>query len=191
MHIKRKFHIIPIFVIITLFMTGCGQSIRVDVPEAWAQPVASVNVPNLHMVTPELYRAAQPDAAAMQALAEMGIKTIISLRHSKGDRALTAGTGMTLVELPVSAGKAGNDAFVLSALQAICDAEKPVLIHCMHGADRTGLVIAMYRVVEQGWDKEATIDEMTHGGYGFHSIYDNLPTYIRNADVASLRQALK
>ena len=63
----------------------------------------------------------------------------------------------------------------------------PILIHCKHGADRTGLFCAVYRVAFQGWSKEAAIREMTTGGYGFHSIWQNLPTYLRNLDIEALK----
>ena len=45
--------------------------------------------------------------------------------------------------------------------------EGPVLVHCKHGADRTGCIVALYRIVFQSWSKEAAIDEMHNGGYGF------------------------
>ncbi|WP_282598360.1 tyrosine-protein phosphatase, partial [Pseudomonas chlororaphis] len=54
------------------------------------------------------------------------------------------------------------------AVRAIQNAESdgPVLMHCKHGSDRTGLMSAMYRVVVQGWSKEEALNEMTGGGFG-------------------------
>ena len=49
-------------------------------------------------------------------------------------------------------------------------ASGPVLVHCLHGSDRTGTIVAMYRIVEQGWTREAAIAEMTGGGYGYHAV---------------------
>ena len=62
-----------------------------------------------------------------------------------------------------------------------------VLVHCQHGADRTGLLVAVYRVVVQGWSKERAIDEMTNGGFGFHPVWKNLVAYLRHLDVARIR----
>ena len=64
-------------------------------------------------------------------------------------------------------------------------------MHCWHGSDRTGTVIAMYRMVVQGWSREDALDELVNGGYGYHTIYRNIPAYIRNVDIDSIRQQLK
>ena len=44
----------------------------------------------------------------------------------------------------------------------------PFFVHCQHGSDRTGVCIAAYRIVVQGWTKQDAIREMTGGNYGFH-----------------------
>jgi protein tyrosine phosphatase (PTP) superfamily phosphohydrolase (DUF442 family) len=62
----------------------------------------------------------------------------------------------------------------------------PVLVHCRHGADRTGTMCAMFRIACEGWAVEDAIDEMKNGGFGYHSIWINLPFFIRrNADTFS------
>ena len=55
----------------------------------------------------------------------------------------------------------------------------PVLVHCQHGADRTGSMCALYRIMRQGWKVEDAITEMKDGGYGYHSIWCHLPRFIR------------
>ena len=47
---------------------------------------------------------------------------------------------------------------------------------------------AMYRMVEQGWTKQAAIDELVNGGYGFHPVWQNILQYLNQVDVASIRQ---
>jgi protein tyrosine/serine phosphatase len=64
----------------------------------------------------------------------------------------------------------------------------PTLVHCEHGADRTGLVTALYRIAYQGWNKNAAIDELENGNFGFHDVWINIPAYIRNIDVPALRK---
>ena len=44
-------------------------------------------------------------------------------------------------------------------------------MHCQQGADRTGTMMAFYRIAVQGWPKDDAIAEMKNGGYGFHSIW--------------------
>lgn len=63
-----------------------------------------------------------------------------------------------------------------------------MLIHCQHGADRTGLVSALYRMVYQGWTREQALDELQHGGYGFHPIWQNITNYLKNVDVERLKR---
>ena len=54
-----------------------------------------------------------------------------------------------------------------------------VLVHCQHGADRTGTMCALYRILRQDWKVEDAITEMKDGGYGYHSIWFHLPRFIR------------
>ena len=63
-------------------------------------------------------------------------------------------------------------------------------MHCLHGADRTGVIIAIYRIIYQGWTKSQAIDEMENGGFNFHSIFFNIPAYINNADIPVIKAAL-
>jgi protein tyrosine/serine phosphatase len=66
----------------------------------------------------------------------------------------------------------------------------PYLIHCQHGADRTGLMSAMYRILEQGWSVDDALAELTGGGYGYHAVWKNILRYVRSADVEGLRAAI-
>ena len=64
----------------------------------------------------------------------------------------------------------------------------PVLVHCGHGADRTGIMCAIYRVAVQNWKKEEALREMTLGGFGFHKIWENLPSWFENLDIESIKK---
>jgi protein tyrosine/serine phosphatase len=63
----------------------------------------------------------------------------------------------------------------------------PFLIHCQHGADRTGLMSAMYRILEQGWTRDDALKELTEGGFGYHSMWTNIIKYVKSVDVAALK----
>jgi protein tyrosine/serine phosphatase len=63
----------------------------------------------------------------------------------------------------------------------------PILVHCAHGSDRTGTMVAMYRIVLQGWSKRDAIQEMVHGGFGFHGIFENLVDWIISVDINQLK----
>jgi len=160
-------------------------------PGHWADPLDTLGIENLHRITPTLYRSAQPRIANVAALKALGIRTIVSLRSFNDDRKVFAGSGIRLVRVPINTWSI-DDAKVLRALVAIREAEKqgPVLIHCMHGADRTGVVAAAYRMAVQGWDKDSARQEMFRGGYGYHTLWRNIPRYIERFDAQKMGHAL-
>jgi tyrosine-protein phosphatase SIW14 len=158
----------------------------------WAKPVSVEGLPNLNQVAPNLYRAAQPtDSGFKLAEQNLKIQTVINLRESQNDTALLQGTQILEQSVPMNALNITN-AQVISALKLIKvgQAKGPVLVHCKHGADRTGVVIAMYRILYQGWTKQQAIDEMENGGFNFHSIFFNIPAFVKNADIPAFKQAL-
>nr|WP_213952714.1 MULTISPECIES: tyrosine-protein phosphatase [unclassified Variovorax] len=165
-------------------------------PGHWAERLHS-HVPgvlpeNLHRVTPTLYRSGQPRRDDAPALEALGIRTVLSFRSFNSDeRALGDHPGIERQRVRIDTWSI-NDDEVLRALIAICAAEKkgPVLVHCWHGADRTGVVIALYRMVVQGWSKDAARHEMFRGGYGYHTLWRNIPRYLERVNVEAMRKAL-
>jgi tyrosine-protein phosphatase SIW14 len=63
---------------------------------------------------------------------------------------------------------------LIEALTLLVKSEKPVLIHCVYGSDRTGTVVAAYRIIFENWSKEKAIQEMLEKKYKIHPIFDNL-----------------
>ena len=146
-------------------------------PAAWARPVELAGVPNLHAVAPNIFRSAQPSAAGFRALsAQHGIKTVVSMRANHPDDALVRGTDIKVVPFPTNTWRIRR-ASVVGALRTVRTASRtaPVLLHCQHGADRTGLIIALYRVLYQGWTREAALDEMRNGDFGYHPVLGKHP----------------
>ena len=159
---------------------------------SWAKPVAIVGLPNLNQVAPNLYRSAQPTAEGFAAAqSSLKILTVINLRESQTDAALLKGVQIEEKSVPMNA-MSIKEVDVIAALKLIKAGETKgsVLLHCKHGADRTGVVIAMYRILYQGWSKAQAINEMKNGGYNFHKVFINIPTFIKNADIAAYKQAL-
>jgi protein tyrosine/serine phosphatase len=160
-------------------------------PAIWAQKVeAGPNLPNLHRVTPSLYRGAQPEDEGFGELKALGIKTVVNLRSMHSDRSETEAHGLGYVHLAEQAW-AAEDEETLAFLKVALDPERqPIFVHCQHGADRTGTSVAAYRIVVQGWSKRDAIREMTNGGFGYHSIWTNLIRYVENLDVEKMRREL-
>lgn len=157
-------------------------------PKKWAQPIKLAGVPNLHRVTQDLYRSAQPTAEGMRNIKKIGIKTIVNLRSFHSDRDEIGETGLAYEHIYMKAWHAEEED-VVRFLQIVTDHKRtPVLIHCEHGADRTGTMCAIYRIAVCGWAKEEAIKEMTQGGFGFHMVWKNLIHYIENLDVDSIKK---
>jgi protein tyrosine/serine phosphatase len=145
-------------------------------------------VPNLHRVSPTLYRSAQPTAAGMQKLRELGVRTIVNLRSFHSDRDEIGETGLAYEHIYMKAWHA-EDREVVRFLQIVTDpARQPVLVHCKHGADRTGTMCAIYRVAVQGWTREAALEEMTQGGFRFHPVWQNLVAYFERLDIGAIKE---
>ncbi len=156
-------------------------------PAHWAEPIELEGVPNLHRITPLLYRSEQPTAAGMKNLEKMGIRTVINLRYFNHDEDEVKGTNLRTERTKILTWRI-DDEHVIEVMRMLKQTENgPFLIHCQHGADRTGLMSAMYRILEQGWSKEDALRELTEGGFGYHSMWRNIPRYVKSVDVEKLR----
>ncbi|MBX9568790.1 MAG: dual specificity protein phosphatase family protein [Candidatus Obscuribacterales bacterium] len=128
------------------------------------------SVRNFHEVTPFLYRGGQPGKDGYKALAEAGIKTVISFRWGKKivktEKEAVQSLGMTFISMPLCYWKAPDIKECEQFLQ-IVDAEKnwPVFVHCFHGSDRTGLLVAMFRLTRQSWKVDDAYVEMKKCGF--------------------------
>lgn len=138
------------------------------------QPVpANVKgLPNFHRVNDHVYRGGQPTADGLAVLRDMGIKTVLNLRPSGeqnlNEEKLLKGWGITYLNISMPAVGAPTRESVAEAL-AVLNTEKdwPVFVHCLRGADRTGTVVACYRIQADGWTNQRAKDEAE--GFGLAS----------------------
>lgn len=159
-------------------------------PERWATPIDVPGAANAHRIAPHLYRSAQPTREGMRAFERLGVRRVLNLRRFSSDADLVRGTSLTLDELRINTWKV-RDHHVVAVLRTLQQPQLgPFLIHCWHGADRTGLMSAMFRMVVQQWTREDALEELVHGGYGFHSAWRNILSYVDDVDVAALRAAV-
>jgi protein tyrosine/serine phosphatase len=157
-------------------------------PAQWAVPVKVEGLPNLHRITPTLYRSAQPTQQGFKNLGQLGIQTVINLRGGEDDGRAALSLGFRLESVPLSAARVRHESNV-RILRLLGQGDRgPILVHCQHGADRTGMICALYRMVYQGWDRTKAIEEMRKGGYGFHGIWQGLVDYLERVDVETLRK---
>ena len=159
-------------------------------PAHWAEPIPLEGVPNLHRIAPTLYRSEQPTSLGMKNLEKLGIRTVINLRYFNDDHDEIKGTSLRTERTKILTWRIG-DKHVIEVMNMLKQTENgPFLIHCQHGADRTGLMSAMYRILEQGWTPDEALQELTDGGFGYHSMWKNIIEYVKSVDVENLRAAI-
>jgi tyrosine-protein phosphatase SIW14 len=164
-----------------------GAAVVAKRPSIWACKITNTSLSNLYKVDEGIFRCEQPDQKSFQQLADLGIKSVLNLRNKHSDSLFLQDSPLNCFKVNMEAKDIADDEIV-QALKALKDAPKPIVVHCKHGADRTGVVIAMYRVVFQDWTKEKAIGELKYGGFGFHEAFANIPAYIQQVNVAEIKK---
>ncbi len=132
-------------------------------------------VPNFHQINQQVYRGAQPTAQGFQGLAQLGVKTVIDLREG-GSRSVeeqkeVEAAGMRYISIPFNGMSAPSPANVAKVLALFEDVSSgPVFVHCRRGADRTGTVVACYRIAHDGWDNRKALQEAKSDGMSWTEI---------------------
>ncbi len=156
-------------------------------PSEWATKVSATKLKNLYKVNDSIYRCEQPDSLGFEILNKMGVMSVLNLRTTHKDNKLKHKLPIQLYNVKMSAEQITDDD-IIRALWILKNSPKPIVVHCAHGSDRTGAVLAMYRIVFQNWTKEQAINEMKKGGYGFHKLYFNIAKYIKKVDVEKIKK---
>lgn len=160
-------------------------------PNTWGQALQLSD--NFYQISPTVFRSEQPDANLVTTLKKHGIQRVINLRRSNLDAKVFAEQPFELVHIPINTW-AINREDLLQVMRNIQQAElkqEKVLVHCYHGSDRTGASIAMYRIIFQNWSTQDALNEMKHGGYGFHPIWSNIEPLFSDENIAWMREQLK
>ncbi len=124
---------------------------------------------NFGQVSPGLYRGAEPDERCLDHLAGLGIRMVVNLRDeedaSDRERTRAIALGMRYVNLPMSGFDRPSVPEVRRALAAILAPEaQPVFLHCKRGRDRTGVIVAAYRMAHEGWAADQAVEEAKRFG---------------------------
>jgi len=152
--------------------------------------VELAGVPNFAVVSPILSRGAQPTPGGFRALRERGIRTIVALRWGHDDGAALAGLGLGLNTYRLRAKQWHPETEdVVRAMKVILTPEyQPVFVHCQAGKDRTGLVVAIYRILVDGWSVDDAIAERRD--FGASDFWEENDTYLIRLGSAEARRDL-
>lgn len=154
---------------------NCARRLRMSlVVVLWVLSLAAadappVGLPHFAQVDEHVYRGGQPSEAGVNSLAKLGIKAVIDLRGA-GDRATAEekqveALGMKYYSVPLPGLSAPSNTEISTVLALIDDAQNwPVYVHCMRGKDRTGTVIACYRIRHDRWPNARAMKEAQEHG---------------------------
>jgi protein tyrosine/serine phosphatase len=148
-----------------------------------AEKLKLAGVPNAGKVSEMLLRGAQPSAQGLAELKKLGVTTIVDLRGNSGpvawERAQAESLGMRFVNIPVLGWSAPGDAKVAQFLKVVQqDPTQKIFVHCYYGEDRTGVMVATYRIAQQNWTPEQAAAEMNSFGFHYH-LYPGMKSYVR------------
>ncbi len=146
--------------------------------------LAPRGVPNFGQVTPQLYRGGQPTPEGFAELKKLGVEIVVNFRHEPdliaAERRTVESLGLRCVSIPWNSWHRPSNQQVaefLALLQA--NPQKKIFVHCHHGADRTGVMVAAYRIADERWTPAQAIKEMD--AFHFHSFWlRHLKRYIED-----------
>ena len=127
---------------------------------------------NFYQVDEHIYRGAQPTAEGFKYLATLGVKTVLDLREddarSSQEAQVVTSLDMQYVNVPMSGLTPPTEAETAKILALLEDGKAgTVFVHCWRGADRTGAVIAAYRIDHDHWDNSRALKEALSCGMSF------------------------
>ncbi len=166
-----------------LFIVGVGRSnadSSLPIKEArFSERIFGLKgLTNCGRVTPNIYRGAQPLPEGYATLKKMGVRTVINLRTTSSEKKAVESAGMKSVEVPLSVLSDVNPKAVDSIIDIMKDpSNQPVYVHCRQGQDRTGIIVAAYRMKVNGWSFADAEAEMQ--SFGFNDIWHELKEFIR------------
>lgn len=154
--------------------------------DAWSVKIENSYLNNFWKINDTIYRSEQPHKKDFVYLNNLGFRAVLNLRTCHTDKKLINNFNIVEYNVKMKAGHFG-DKEIIESIKVIRDSPKPLIVHCWHGSDRTGVVIAMFRIIYQNWTKEQALLELQNGGYGFHTVFSNIQEYIKNVDVENIR----
>ncbi len=147
-----------------MILVALGSTVASAAAGGTLTEITNPALPSCYRVDEHLYRGAQPQPGGMTALRELGIRTVVNLRYEPkligAEEAEAKAAGLDYVSIPMYGLLRPTDDQISRILALIDDPKSgPVFVHCEHGHDRTGVVVACYRVARARWTASEAIRE--------------------------------
>jgi tyrosine-protein phosphatase SIW14 len=137
-------------------------------------------VPNFGEVTPTLYRGGLLSGDGLKAIKKLGVNVVVDTHaNSKHEKHEVERLGMKYVAIPWHCPWPHDEVFA-KFLKVVHDNQgKKIFVHCRLGDDRTGMMVAAYRMAEEGWTADEAMNEMRSFGFthSHHFICPSLAGY--------------
>jgi protein tyrosine/serine phosphatase len=142
---------------------------------------APAHVRNFGQVNQNLFRGGMPTDDALAELKALGVGLIIDLREEgsarQAEKQRVEQLGIRYAHVPMRALSAPRPSEIQQVLSLILhESSAKVYVHCLRGKDRTGTVIACYRIQHDGWDNERALAEAR--GYGMSRLETAMQAFI-------------
>lgn len=136
---------------------------------------------NFHITAPGVWRSSQPNKTSLEKMKMHGLKTIINLRGDEEtnnwEKEFSDSLGLQYFNEPLDARDEFNTEQVQRILDIVADtANQPVLIHCLGGKDRTGLITGIYKTHYLGENFDDVIKETIMFGHDAENYPEVLKT---------------
>lgn len=136
-------------------------------------------IDNVGRISSCIFRGRQPDSEGYLTLKRMGIKSVINLRAVHDERKEVETAGMKYLEFPIPTTKGIRAEKLQEIIHVMSDpSNQPVYIHCALGKDRTGVIVAAYRMDVDGWSYDDAEKEMQ--SFGFNDAWMHLKKSLKD-----------
>lgn len=164
--------------------SGKSEAAAAALAHGQAGNLAFAGLPNSGRVSPTLYRGGQPGSAGYEELKKLGIEIVVNFRNEpekiEVERRAVEVLGLRYVSLPLSSWHRPDTKLVAEFFDLVrANPERKIFVHCHRGADRTGVMVAAYRIAFDHWTPPQALEEMS--AYHFHSFwFRHLKRYVQN-----------
>ena len=158
-----------------------GERCQTNVRAA-ATAAPAVQIDNFGRINEHYYRGALPHETDYPALARLGVKTMIDLTDDDGDSSeqrLAETAGMKFFKMAMNTRVVPTAGQIATFLSIVDDpANQPVYVHCVGGRHRTGVMTAIYRMLEDKWTPDRAFKEMKSYKFGADFLHPEFKKFV-------------